>query len=505
MSEYGLSADVAESQLKEISPTMCYAKWLQVSLHLTNGRTHSCYHPPTHIIPLEDLKRNPSVLHNTSQKKMEREQMLNGEKPEGCSYCWNIEATGNRSDRIYRSGEYWAQNGRRDIEEASSTGDVRPRYVEVNFNQACNFKCMYCSPHLSHSWEEDVHEHGPFMITNQSGHRVGHNDIVYLEKEQLMPFKGNPQDNPYVEAFWKWWPDIYRHLEVFRLTGGEPLIDANTYKILDFIYEHPNAWLELSITSNLCPPKSSLFETFVEKLQNIEKTQVWHDPLRFNPGSGNNWYVNNAVKHTSIFVSLDSVGSQAEYIRDGLQFDLLQKNVRHLLDNTIYTTVTFINTFNALSVPRFEDFLAYILSLRREYAKSRQGIRYVKIDVDDPYMTHPDREVLPVQRVWFDIPLLRYPDWQSIQVLPNKYVSYMENAIQFMEENQNVDDFVGFYDFEIDKAKRNWQWMKERSKLPITEIRRHKKNFIDFYKQYDLRRNKNFIKTFPELAELLHD
>ena len=171
----------------------------------------------------------------------------------------------------------------------------------------------------------------------------------------------------------------------------------------------------------------------------------------------------------------------------------------------IYTTVTFINTFNALSVPRFEDFLAYILSLRREYAKSRQGIRYVKIDVDDPYMTHPDREVLPVQRVWFDIPLLRYPDWQSIQVLPNKYVSYMENAIQFMEENQNVDDFVGFYDFEIDKAKRNWQWMKERSKLPITEIRRHKKNFIDFYKQYDLRRNKNFIKTFPELAELLHD
>ena len=47
--------------------------------------------------------------------------------------------------------------------------------------------------------------------------------------------------------------------------------------------------------------------------------------------------------------------------------------------------------------------------------------------------------------------------------------------------------------------------MKDRSKLPITDIRRHKKNFIDFYQQYDLRRNKNFIKTFPELAELLHD
>ena len=45
---------------------MCYAKWTQVSMHLTNGKTHSCYHPPTHDIDLEELKK---PQHYIIQKK----------------------------------------------------------------------------------------------------------------------------------------------------------------------------------------------------------------------------------------------------------------------------------------------------------------------------------------------------------------------------------------------------------------------------------------------------
>ena len=40
MSTYNNSADLAEKQLNLMSPTMCYAKWTQVSMHLTNGMTH---------------------------------------------------------------------------------------------------------------------------------------------------------------------------------------------------------------------------------------------------------------------------------------------------------------------------------------------------------------------------------------------------------------------------------------------------------------------------------
>ena len=41
MSIYDEAPDKAKKQLDEISPTMCYAKWSQVS-HPTNGKTHSC-------------------------------------------------------------------------------------------------------------------------------------------------------------------------------------------------------------------------------------------------------------------------------------------------------------------------------------------------------------------------------------------------------------------------------------------------------------------------------
>ena len=106
MSDYSDATEIARQQLNNISDTMCYAKWAQVSLHLTNGMTQSCYHPPVHKIDEQEIYANPGALHNTEQKRREREQMLAGERPKGCEYCWRIEDTGGTSDRVYRSGEY---------------------------------------------------------------------------------------------------------------------------------------------------------------------------------------------------------------------------------------------------------------------------------------------------------------------------------------------------------------------------------------------------------------
>ena len=58
MANYDDDAIVTRDKLNSLSPSMCMAKWLQVSLHLPHGRTHSCYHPPTHPIPLEELKKD---------------------------------------------------------------------------------------------------------------------------------------------------------------------------------------------------------------------------------------------------------------------------------------------------------------------------------------------------------------------------------------------------------------------------------------------------------------
>ena len=55
--------------VNEVSPTFCLAKWHHTSIYLHTGQTHSCYHPQPHKIPLQELKDNPSALHNTNEKK----------------------------------------------------------------------------------------------------------------------------------------------------------------------------------------------------------------------------------------------------------------------------------------------------------------------------------------------------------------------------------------------------------------------------------------------------
>ena len=83
------------------SLSFCGAKWYNATIWLGSGQTTSCHHPPAHAIDATALAANPKALHNTQQKKQDRQQMQHGVRPSGCDYCWKIEdmAPGNISDR----------------------------------------------------------------------------------------------------------------------------------------------------------------------------------------------------------------------------------------------------------------------------------------------------------------------------------------------------------------------------------------------------------------------
>jgi MoaA/NifB/PqqE/SkfB family radical SAM enzyme len=288
------------------------------------------------------------------------------------------------------------------------------------------------------------------------------------------------------------------------MTGGEPLMDKNTFKVLDYINEHPSSNLELSITSNMCPPQEELLDKFITKVQKIEEIHIWEDKEKFNPSSGNHWYVQPACKNMTVFVSLDSVGKDAEYIRNGMNFDYLQANIQKLLTQTNQVNVTFINTFNIFSLPNFKGFLQYILDLREQFSRDNQGVK--NIPIYDPYYNHPDFVLQPRQRIGFDIPLLRYPQWQCIQILPEEYETYLIDAIDFMKQNLSDEvkqDFRGFRDFEVAKAERNLEWMRERKKLSYEVLQESRKNFGTFFSQHDERRNTNLSQIFPTLKPFL--
>ena len=79
-------------------------------------------------------------------------------------------------------------------------------------------------------------------------------------------------------------------------------------------------------------------------------------------------------------------------MRDGLDFEKLKRNVDRLLTETTRVSVTFINTFNLLSVPSLRGFLNYMLELREKY-----GYQY-QID---------NKHKVLAQKIWFDLPYLR--------------------------------------------------------------------------------------------------
>ena len=89
--------DYKKRVIDTVSPSFCAAKWNNATIWLGSGTTASCHHPPAHKISIDEIKANSKALHNTKHKKLMRKQMLAGERPTECEYCWKIEDIGRDS------------------------------------------------------------------------------------------------------------------------------------------------------------------------------------------------------------------------------------------------------------------------------------------------------------------------------------------------------------------------------------------------------------------------
>ena len=445
MSNKSVFMNSAEEMKEQLGPALCLAKWKQVSLHLPTGLNNSCYHPPLHKIELSDIEKHPSGLHNTAYKKSQRMIMLKNERPAECQYCWNMEDLGQLSDRHYRSGEPWASIDFDAIKNSTGDENIIPSYVEVNFNHACNLACSYCSPQFSSTWQGEVDKLGGYPTS------LSHNDPShFVGRNRPIPTRDH---NPYVEAFWQWWPELYPKLQHFRMTGGEPLMDKNTYRVFDYVLALPKPDLHLNVTSNFSvePQLWNKYFDYVKQLCNTN------------------------IEHFMQYVSLDSgVPEHAEYIRHGMNFHRVKSRVNHFLhDIPNRNSLTFIITMNNLSVLGLQSQLEWILNLRKQHSHT-------------------------YQRVWFDTPVLRQPAWQSLQTLPESYASLLDQAADWMESNLETDQdpFHGFKDYEVQRLRRDIAWMREGQKQDNSVA---KADFYRFFSEHDRRRGTDFLKTFPEM------
>jgi hypothetical protein len=237
------------------------------------------------------------------------------------------------------------------------------------------------------------------------------------------------------------------------MTGGEPLMDRNTYRVFDHVIENPSKKLHLNVTSNFSVDEI-LFQKYLTAVQTI---------------------CDGRIEHFMQYVSLDGWGSQAEYMRHGMNFDLVWSRVdQYLTEVPSYNSLTFIITMNNLSVSSLQQLLEGILELRRKHSTT-------------------------YQRVWFDTPVLREPAWQSLQILPESYVQRLESVRDWMSKNLTTDTnlYHGFKDYEVARLDRDIAWMRSAQAGDHSVARA---DFYRFFREHDCRRNTDFLRTFPEMA-----
>lgn len=432
----------------EVGPTFCLAKWHHVTMYLQSGETHSCYHPQPHKIPLREIIDNPSALHNTSEKKEERKLMLDGGKPTGCQYCWNIEAMGPGyiSDRHIRNASIFTEERYEQTTKGLWNQNINPEYIEINFGNECNFKCGYCHPKYSTSFYKEIEKYGP--VTTVKNHRC---DVDWMKLYQ------REDDNPYVDAFWKWWPELRKTLTIMRITGGEPTLHKSTWQLLDSIEQDPMPWLELNINSNL-GTKPLLIERLSEKVKNLTDS--------------------GKIKSFKLFTSMDTWGKRAEYIRTGLDLELWEQNFHTYLKNTD-SPITFMITFNIFSVTTFKSFLEKFIEWRKIYGW-----------YDDP--------ANPQHRVRFDTPYLRDPIQYDMNILPKEeFMPYMHEALSYMKDNTDDTRADAFSTIEYEKFKRVVDYMAETA-YSEEKLLQGRRDFYNWFNELDERRETDMLSIFPE-------
>jgi len=445
--------DFKSRVMDPISKTYCGDKWYYSTIWLAHGQTASCHHPPQHNIDVDEIKTNPSAIHNTQHKKLMRKMMLAGERPPECEYCWKVEDMDRDalSDRVFKTYTHSDE----DIAVSAKLpwdSDVMPKVLEIMFDPTCNFACSYCNSKLSTSWGRDLKQNGPYtnLISDGAG--------AYTK---IHPWNAanNEENNPYIQAFWLWWEsDLADNLEEIRITGGEPLMSTSVWRLFQWFKDNPDRAkkLRFGVNSNLVP-KPELIDKLIELSHNIP--------------------------HLKIYTSNESVGAHSDYIRDGMEYTTWWNNIERLQTEADVKSMIVMMTLNSLCLASLTEFMDDILAFRRRHQTT------------NPAMA---------------IQVLRYPSFQSVAILPieikqfykDKLLSWLDNRLA---ENETINLGASTTSLLSQKEIEKIKWFIDYLdivKTPHNNTADQAKlynDFKNFYEQYDQRRNKNFRATFPKI------
>lgn len=410
---------------------LCVYPWMHIHLH-PSGRVLPCCMMDVFKVnknefgDLNDPNNSMLDVMNSTGMKDLRQKMLNNVEPDLCQICFDRERAGLHNMRESMNDKYLSKYTE-DIANTNQDGSINefnPSYVDLRFSNICNLKCRTCGLDLSSSWFEETVEME--KMNNPS-----------FDSSQLQKFVRADQFEK-IEPFLKTVDSMY-------WAGGEPLMEKNHYRVLDYMIEIDHAkHINLSYNTNMT--------TMTFKRQHIFE-----------------WWKH--FQNITIAASIDGMGDVFEYIRTNGKWDVTQRN---------YEQVRFNKEYNNLSI-----YPSITVSLLNIY----HIVEYLTWCVTNDWISS-DMDV--------HINFVTYPSRYSIKNMPPEAKKDIEKklialAIKYKNTNYSnianaCQDIINF----MNTARRDPRAWKNEMKSAINLLNAH-----------DQSAGLNWQKTLPELADML--
>ncbi len=269
--------------------------WIHLQLSPT-GKIYSCCET-TYESSLGDVnKTSLDQIWLGEEFNNLRKKMIEGVFPPECERCQRFESLGFRSLRD-TSNSFWPEPG---------FLPDQPVYLDLRFDNKCNFKCRSCNPTYSSAWISDLEKIAP---------------------GQKLKIETNKKMDESLNIIKKWLPKIQR----IYFAGGEPLISQYHALVLEELISTGNRSVQLVYSTN--------FSTLPDQIINYWK--------QFN--------------HVNVGASIDGVKEIGEFIRKGLNWSEIKKNrekLRSAAPHVVFRIDWTLSVYNVFHLP---DALEHLL------------------------------------------------------------------------------------------------------------------------------------------------
>jgi organic radical activating enzyme len=398
--------------------------------------------------PANFARNTPLEAFNNDYMKSVRTTMLRGEIPASCKGCFDEEAQGVVSKRIWETAT-WMNDEGVDIQELiaqteqDGTVPERLQYLDLRLGHTCNIKCVMCSPHDSSKWVGDWQKLIPVLQDP--------------DVKKQMRWDKKEFNNKWHERK-EFWDELYAqipNLKQVYFAGGEPLM----------IREH---------------------KTFLEEIvrQGYEQNIL----LRYN---SNGILVDQELialwskfKKVKFAISIDSYKERDEYIRFPTKFTDVESTLR-LLDDTpdnIHISIaTAVQIFNIKTIP---DFIKW--KVTSNFKKVNVGLIDGNVMGGGLVNAH----------------LVHIPTFLNITMLPAEDKQDVHNRFaelkQWLWDNYTQDD-----DFWLHNPKGWRQWQGLLNYMDSKDSTHLLPSFKEYVNKLDNIRGLCAANFFPELGHLL--